>query len=263
MSSLMCEIWLPNPVDDESVQKIGTLIQQIGADTSLNENHWKDIQGSAQFRNIAKLPIDTFIDRTSSAKLKHFLLSRRDYVLQKPQLQIDRTWTFKFADSSPLDGAPNAAKYYLEATPPTFAAALSHDLWRLMTGWGTSAFSSEEFLAQEIHRVDQVFKQLDYLPFATLLLVSRFPYDCLLMGYLALWIMENFSGLLRVYSRTVGVPEYLDQLLQQTQTGGFPGKIYRFSETYETANGTRTDAWHVIDADFLRAWIVRPDFGLF
>src|SRR5688572_1259833 len=131
MSSLMCEIWLPNPVDDEAVQKINALIQQIGADTSLNENRWKDIQGSAQFRNIAKLPIDTFIDQTSSEKLKQFLVSRRDYIFQNLQLQIDRTWTFKFADSSPLDGAPNAAKYYFEDTP-LFAAALSHDLWRLM-----------------------------------------------------------------------------------------------------------------------------------
>jgi hypothetical protein len=46
MSSLMCEIWLPNPVDGEAVQRIASLIQQIGTDTSASENLWKDKQGS-------------------------------------------------------------------------------------------------------------------------------------------------------------------------------------------------------------------------
>jgi hypothetical protein len=262
MSSIACEIWFPNPIDYEAFQKIDTLIQQIGAKTSLSENLWKEIQGSAQFRNISKLPIDTFIDRTSSEKLKHFLLSRRDYVLHNSQLQIDRTWTFKFADSSPLEGAPNAAKYYFEDTPPTFAAHLSHDLWRLMTGWGTSEFSDERGKGEVLHKLEQVFTQLNYLPFATLFLIGLFPHDCLLLGYLALWIMENFSGLLRIDSRTVDTLQNLDQLWQQNQTGDFPGKIYRFSESYETANGTRTYVWHVIDAEFLRAWIVMPDFNL-
>jgi hypothetical protein len=263
MSSLACEIWFPNPITGEQVQKINALIHRIGVNISPSEQRWKELPGSAQARGETELPIDKFIERASSGDLKQHLLARRDYLIERPELQINRQWSFQFANSTPFIGAPSADKYAREGIFPTFAIILTHDLWRLMTGWGTSEFSSERGIRDTYSKLEHVYAALGTLPFASLFMMSPFPYDGLLMGYLALWVMDYLAGFLEVQSRTIDIPENLDRLVDQNQRGEFPGKIYRFVNTYDTPQGARTHIWHVVDADFLREWITRSEFGLF
>lgn len=263
MSSLICELWIPNPVTPEQVQTLDALIHQIGVNVTSNEQHWKDMPGSAQAAGEARFPIDLVIGKASSDALKHHLMNRRDFLDAHPVLQLDRSWSFEFASTVPFPDAPHADKYAREGVYPFFGMVLTHDVWRLMTGWGTSEYSSELGVRDRYSELEAVFASLNALPVATVSLISRFPFDSLLMGYLALWIMDYLGGLLVIRSRTTDIPKTLDELLERNRRGDFPGKIDRFTDTYQTPSKTLTLVWHVVDADFLREWIKHPDFGLY
>lgn len=269
MSSLMVDLWLMRLPDQEQIRQIDTLVSQIGVgkDIWYSPRLWRNYPfGEPREPRRDLRPIDRILQLKLSSRLRSMLLEL-DQQDQMPDDEIASVgWTFEFTNSTPLSDAPSAEKYVArfegEEHYPIFGISIQNEPFRLLTGWGTSEYSSKKSVEEHAAEFEKIVALLDRFPVAQGMLLSKFPYDCLLAGYLGIQLLEILDAYLVLSVRDISTPLELAKIHDQVRQGTYPGRMYQIITEFETASGLRRHVKYLVDATFLREWMKHPAYTL-
>jgi hypothetical protein len=260
MRALVVDFWLRHLVDDEQIRQIDMLVNQVGKEVSASQSTWHEYKQSL---TIQERPIDRMLQLNLSARLRSTLTDLDQMTGRSADDAAVADWGFLFADTSPLAGAPSADNYMRQNQYPQFGIFIRNEPFRLLTSWGTNFYDSQQSLVKYANEYEAIVSQLGFFPVSEALLFSRYPFDALLAGHLAIRLLEIFDGYMIVSRLDLLPASEIDDLLNRTHQHSPASTIHRLVTHFETPNGRKEYVQQFIDVHFLREWIKQPSFNLF
>lgn len=257
MSGLFVDFWLNSLITEEQIKQIDTVVHACGDEVSSTRKLWQD-----EFKHVSKInnerPIDVMQKRTKSANLQSALREINKNNPIDPQALASIAWGFLFSDASMFTDAPDPANYSL----PYFGISIEQQAFRLLVPWGTTAYHGDKAINEEMQRLEVICDQIGYMPIATGLIVSKFPYDCVLAGFLSVELLRILDC--RLLLALKGSSEALEHVYEQVTAGDFPGSMQRLLFEYKDYQGElATYTQYLVDLEFLQAWMKHPSYTLY
>jgi hypothetical protein len=246
MSALFLHIWHRQPLTSNQMQNIDTMIRRIGKVLHCEEESWLLKSDNPKLQH--PRPVDILIDHAESDLLKQQLMALRDDIRENAVIRTDRRWAFWLEDSTALPGSPPVGSRQRPGLwGHTVNLSISYDVEHILTGIGET-FQGTGWIPDKINRLSQMLEWWGYVPRAgTRLFYNPSGLDWRIIGYLALFLMEETDGRMQLIPRTLSLPQTLEQLRLLSDAGKFPGK---------------SSPNFYMDSEFLRAWLQHPDFSL-
>lgn len=258
MSGIIVDIWLKDPLSKKRIGQIDTIINMIATKSKVRRAKLLEYVGI----NLEDLNIwgDLLIEQMTHHEVKDAFVIWLNRINQKEENRTMFHWRFNVDNIHNL-GIDDPSEEM--TTLGEFSLEIDNDPngFRDYIDWlneeGTQVFFEEKY-----REYQYIIDTVGYLP-ASRVSIFTFgsPIYHKVLGNLALYIANEFDGLINMGGAVQPVLAYFEEYLLRTPdwihefVQQFPGKIWNISLDDKRVH-------HVIDREFMQAWLKHPGFRM-